>query len=1021
MDFSYLDSNNPSGLRPPGIGEVTNQPRHDGGMTESEPGKPPEWSPWAEPADIAEPTSQAEIAEPAETGDTGETGEVGQPAEPDASAGRPRSGRKAIGGFVAIAIAVGVSVGVANRADTPMASTTPGSGSSTVASPGVSPTATPQPAGQPVPAVQVSQGVTDVAQDVPILEPRGLATTPDGHVYVSDARAGWLRELTADGLQPSIIDTEIAAAAGLGVVTGLGPIVSDSFGGIVAAVVGSPQLLRIEPGTTPIVFSQVPSGANVTALGADRNGNIAVAWDNGSEHGGFVVNPLGQSTQFEPTPRPITALLSVGSGGWFGAVDEQLAALTVNGLTPKETPPVLPGTGTLLSVQVVSSSDGAATTIVAARANGVWAWNPAAKAGVEIISNTFISALTKATDGSLLAAEPQNQTVVRFAPADTKAPVETVVSASARPPTDSLDANTLAIDAVISPTAIAVDSTGALLFSERDRNRVLRLNNDGHLEALPNVPASPTFIATAGSKLAVATEQDGAIPAVIGPDTTVPSRKQPQDATGVSGPIAFLPDGTLVSTDASGSIVRTSDGQRIANTKAVISALSIDSAGIVFFIDSATNTLKRLDTRGQVETIATGVGASFNPQTDDPSTLLGVNDDQIASMSGLVAIGPDRLVVSDVASNRLRLVVRDGDTWTIAPFTGTRPNSVTSSPVSQRLEQPTALAIGPDGDVFVLLRALKIIRRIDSSGTVRTVAGGGLPSAAAFGSIAGMTLIDGLLTATDAVRHRVVAVDNGELRTVFGSGVQGNETTDLDTPRGIAAANGVTYIVDSLNHRVVAVDGSGLAQVVLGTGAGGRGAPTGPGTGVSLNEPSGIAITRAGDVIVTDTGNNRVLRLARDGSVSLVGEANSPSGVAVVERLDRTQLIAVSSPSAHQVLGFTADGQRTVVAGIGTSGDSGDGDSATSARLNNPLGLAASPDGSIFVVDSGSRRVRRIDPAGVISTITGVADEFQNPTVIFVEQRVGMVIGDANGRLFRIAPDQLTIAAPGWNLARKRT
>ena len=175
-----------------------------------------------------------------------------------------------------------------------------------------------------------------------------------------------------------------------------------------------------------------------------------------------------------------------------------------------------------------------------------------------------------------------------------------------------------------------------------------------------------------------------------------------------------------------------------------------------------------------------------------------------------------------------------------------------------------------------------------------------------------------------------------------------------------------------------------------------------------------------GALLVTDTGNNRVLRVGRDGLVSLVGNVNRPTGIAVRKYAGK-ELVLVSAPKNHQIFAFDDKGSRFVFAGIGTPGSDGDGRLATAARFDSPSGLATAPDGSVFVVDAGSRIVRRIDPEGFASTTTGIEKEFTNPRAIIIDAKAGLIVGDAIGRLFRLSPDDLTVAAPGWDQVTTKT
>ncbi len=79
----------------------------------------------------------------------------------------------------------------------------------------------------------------------------------------------------------------------------------------------------------------------------------------------------------------------------------------------------------------------------------------------------------------------------------------------------------------------------------------------------------------------------------------------------------------------------------------------------------------------------------------------------------------------------------------------------------------------------------------------------------------------------------------------------------------------------------------------------------------------------------------------------------------------------ITDAGVHRVWRVTQSGDRTIVAGTGPAGFSGDGGAATAARLNEPKGIAIGPDGSLYIADTGNHRIRRIDPGGTITTVAG--------------------------------------------------
>jgi len=206
---------------------------------------------------------------------------------------------------------------------------------------------------------------------------------------------------------------------------------------------------------------------------------------------------------------------------------------------------------------------------------------------------------------------------------------------------------------------------------------------------------------------------------------------------------------------------------------------------------------------------------------------------------------------------------------------------------------------------------------------------GGLATSAEIANPAGVAVDRaGNVYIADAGNHRVrkVALD-GVISTVAGNGDAG-----YLNPLGVAVdAAGSLYIADAANNRIRKVGPGGAMSTVAGNGISGYSGDGGPATEASLNYPSGLAVDAAGNLFIADTYNQRIRKVAVDGTISLV-------------------------------------------AGNGNAGYSDDGGAATSASLYVPVGVAVDVAGVLYIADSGNRRVRKVGADGRISTEAGGLD-----------------------------------------------
>jgi uncharacterized protein (TIGR03437 family) len=227
------------------------------------------------------------------------------------------------------------------------------------------------------------------------------------------------------------------------------------------------------------------------------------------------------------------------------------------------------------------------------------------------------------------------------------------------------------------------------------------------------------------------------------------------------------------------------------------------------------------------------------------------------------------------------------------------------------------------------------------------------------------------------------------IETVAGSANIGDggpaTAAQISTIQGIAVDRlGNLYLSDTDNQRVRMISTSGVITTLAGTGVAGFSGDGGPATAAQLNLPYGLAVDLAGNLYVADLGNDRVRRIGPDGVITTVaGNGNQGSsgdgGAATGAQLLGPRNVAVdavgnfyfSEFDGHRVRKVTPAGTISTVAGTGVAGLSGDGGPAVNAQLAFPAGLAVDRLGALYIADSQNNRVRKILAGGVISTVVG--------------------------------------------------
>jgi len=274
------------------------------------------------------------------------------------------------------------------------------------------------------------------------------------------------------------------------------------------------------------------------------------------------------------------------------------------------------------------------------------------------------------------------------------------------------------------------------------------------------------------------------------------------------------------------------------------------------------------------------------------------------------------------------------ETVTVTTIAGSDPGYADGTGTAARFHSPTGIAVDGSGNLYVVDHQNSRIRKITPTGVVTTLAGStegyadGTGAAARFHRPWGITIDgSGNLYVADLYNNCIRKVTPAGVVTTLAGSTEGyadgtGTAARFDLPHGVAVdGSGNLYVGDYGNFRIRKVTPAGVVSTI----AGGRGYADGTGMAAKFDGPRGVALDGSGNLYMGDSENHRIRKVTPGGLVTTV--AGSDRGY--------------------------ADG------------------TGTAAQFSGPHGVAVNGSGNVYVVDQLNHRIRKVTPAGVVTTIAG--------------------------------------------------
>jgi sugar lactone lactonase YvrE len=458
--------------------------------------------------------------------------------------------------------------------------------------------------------------------------------------------------------------------------------------------------------------------------------------------------------------------------------------------------------------------------------------------------------------------------------------------------------------------------------------------------------------------------------------------------------------------------------------------VALDGSGNLYVADFSNHTIRKIDPAGTVTTLA-GQARSFGSADGTGAEARFTNPQDIAvDANGTV-------YVADAGNHTIRRITADGVVSTLAGVAGQKGS--TDGPVADaRFNSPTGLAVDNAGNLLVVDRLNSTVRMITPGGTVSTLAGKPDTVGSADGNGANARFkfpndvavdAQGTIYVSDGDNFTVRRIRNGLVSTLAGrAGQQGSvdgngANARFERPTGISVDGlGNVYLGDRLGEAVRKIDPAGNVSTLAGT-SNAPGAEDGIGAQARFSQPDGIAVDSAGNVFVSDRRNNNIRKISssavvttlagtvpQSGSTDGIGDQarfSVPDGIAI----DASGNALVADRGNEVIRKISPDGQVTTLAGTPDATGNSDG-TGNSAAFDSPSDVAVDPAGNTYVADNDNNTIRKISPAGEVTTLAGAPGESGNVDGVGINARFddpeGIAV-DAAGNVYVADTDNNTI------------
>jgi sugar lactone lactonase YvrE len=535
------------------------------------------------------------------------------------------------------------------------------------------------------------------------------------------------------------------------------------------------------------------------------------------------------------------------------------------------------------------------------------------------------------------------------------------------------------------PTGLALAPDGSIVVADTGNHSIRRIDPEGKVTTLAGVSGLPGHAdglpetARFNSPSALAIDGNGAI-YLTDTDNCLIRKISPQgDVTTHAG--------TLLGYDHV-------DGIGTAAGFAYPTGIAVDAGGNVYVADAGSVTIRRIDASDLMVTTLAGELWELG--------YIDGNPGRFANPSGMAIAGDGTLLVADSDNHALRSVTADGVVGTVAASPARQPGDVDGAGGNARFRSPFDLAADATATVFVADTGNRTVRRISPNGDVSTLAGTALTTGTTDGNGATArftspraitTGAGGLVHVADVVNTRESTIRNitpeGEVTTLAGApgSLPLNETlyflsglatdaagnvygSDLSAIRKITPGGLVTFF--AAQKRFITYFNGG--QYVMSWRSGSE---DGTGSAATFLYPSGVAADTRGNLFVTESGG------------------------CVIRKVSPTAVVTTIAGKA-----ISASGTPEYRDGTGAE-----------ARFNKPEGIAVDGAGNLYVADTGSHTIRKVSPAGVVTTIGGLPGYagagngignralFSQPSGVAVDAMGNVYVADrANHRIVKGTP-----------------